>query len=222
MRIAGAAGQANIRSLKLDLPQRLPARLETIQDACPEDVFDANPAACPRASVIGSATVQTPILAATMAGPAYLVSKDATGAAHPGSTAAAGAGASSPKAAAGTSAAGPEAAFPDIVLVLQAHGVRIDLTGALFVSEKNITSTTFKTIPDVPIRRLDLTLPEGARSILAAGASLCGRPLHMTAAIAAQNGARVKHTVKVAVSGCRRHSRKRRPARHARKRHVTR
>jgi hypothetical protein len=96
--------------------------------------------------------------------------------------------------------------------VLQAGGVRIDLMGALFVSEKNITSATFKTIPDIPIRRLDLILPEGARSILAAGASLCKRPLHMTTAITAQNGARVKRGVKVAVAGCRRPRRKHRPA----------
>jgi hypothetical protein len=220
--IAGAAGQTNIRSLELNLPQRLPARLETVQEACPESTFDANPAACPKASVIGSATVQTPIFATTMAGPAYLVSKDAAGAAHADSTSAASAGAASSKAAAGTSAASPEAAFPDIVLVLQAQGVRIDLTGALYVSENNITSTTFKTLPDVPIRRLDLILPEGARSILAAGASLCKRPLHMSAALTGQNGARVKRGVRVAVAGCERHRRAKRHKRHARKRRASR
>ena len=69
-----ATPQANIRSLKLDLPQRLPARLETIQKACPESTFDANPAGCPKASVVGSASVQTAILASAMAGPAYFVS----------------------------------------------------------------------------------------------------------------------------------------------------
>ena len=116
----------------------------------------------------------------------------------------------------------PEAAFPDIVLVLQAEGVRIDLTGALFVSERNITSTTFKSIPDVPIRRLDLILPEGPRSILAAGASLCKRPMHMTAAITGQNGARAKRGVKVAVKGCKRHRHRRRPARPVGKRRVSR
>jgi len=40
-----------------------------------------------------------------------------------------------------------------MVLVLQGEGVRIDLTGGLFVSAKNITSVAFRTIPDVPIRR---------------------------------------------------------------------
>jgi hypothetical protein len=187
--ITTAAGQANMRSLKVDLPQRLPARLETIQHACPEAVFDANPAACPQASVIGSAAVQTPILSTTMAGPAYLVSKSGSAASHPGESA----------------AAKEEAAFPDLVLVLQGEGVRIDLTGALFVSVKNITSVTFRTIPDVPIRRLDLILPEGKTSILAASSSVCTKkPLTMFTAITGQNGARLKPTVTVAVEGCKR------------------
>jgi hypothetical protein len=116
-------------------------------------------------------------------------------------------------------------AFPDMVPVLQAQGVRIDLTGALFVDQHNITSTTFRTIPDVPIRRLDLVLPEGKLSALAASASLCSGSLHMLTAIIGQNGARLKPTVKVAVAGCkkpkknRRHSTDRKPKK---KRHSTR
>jgi hypothetical protein len=85
----------------------------------------------------------------------------------------------------------------------------------LFVNEKNFTSVTFRTIPDVPIRRLDLVLPEGKTSILAASAGLCTKkPLRMSTAITAQNGARVKPTVKVAVEGCKkpkRHKRHKRP-----------
>ena len=169
--ITTAPGQANMRSLKVDLPQSLPARLETIQRACPERTFNASPAACPKASVVGQALVATPILATLMAGPVILVSHGA--------------------------------AFPNLVLVLQGQGVRIDLTGALYVNEQNVTSVTFRTIPDVPIRRLDLILPEGSRSILAASASLCKRKLHMSSVITAQNGARVKHTATVAVTGCR-------------------
>ena len=76
-----------------------------------------------------------------------------------------------------------------MILVLQGDGVRIDLTGGLFVSQKNITSVAFRTIPDVPIRRLELILPEGKSSIFAASASLCKSPLHMSTAITAQNGA---------------------------------
>ena len=166
----------------------MPARLETIQKACPESTFDANPAVCPKASVVGSASVQTPILSTEMAGPAYLVSKSGTSAAHAGES----------------KVEKEEAAFPDLVLVLQAQGVRIDLTGALFVSAKNITSVAFRSLPDVPIRRLDLYLPEGKSSILAASSGLCTkRPLTMFTAIDGQNGARLKPTVKVGVEGCR-------------------
>ena len=174
--IVSPAGQANMRSLKLDLPQRLPARLETIQKACPERVFKVNPATCPTASVIGSATVATPVLGTAMRGPAILVSHGA--------------------------------AFPNLVLVLQSQGVRIDLTGALYVDEHNITSATFRKIPDVPIRRLDLILPEGSRSIFAASAGLCKGALHMSTAITGQNGARVKRAVTVAVSGCKKPKKK--------------
>jgi hypothetical protein len=196
--VTQAAAQANIRSLKLDLPQRLPARLETIQKACPESTFDANPATCPKASVVGSASVQTPILSTTMSGPAYLVAKSGSGTSRPGES----------------KTEREEAAFPNLVLVLQGEGVRIDLSGALFVSAKNITSVTFRTIPDVPIRRLDLTLPEAKSSILAASAGLCTkRPLSMTTAITGQNGARLKPTVKVAVEGCK-HKKAKKPKRH--------
>jgi hypothetical protein len=75
-----------------------------------------------------------------------------------------------------------------------------------------LTSTTFRTIPDVPIRRLDLVLPEGKRSILAASSGPCTKKrLTMLTAINGQNGARVKPTVKVAVSGCKKPKKKRHP-----------
>ena len=179
-----------MRSLKLALPQRLPARLTTIQHACPEGAFDSNPASCPKASVTGSVIVQSPILW-PMAGPAYLVAKEAGDAS----------GAS---------------AFPDMVFVLQEQGVTIDLSGRVYVNGHNVTSLTFPSIPDIPIRRLELTLPEGKRSILVAGSNLCNKAMHISGAIAAQNGAEVKHSVTVTVTGCkrenRRHPKSKRPA----------
>jgi len=39
-------GEANIRSVKVDLPKQLPSRLTTLQKACPAAVFEANPAKC--------------------------------------------------------------------------------------------------------------------------------------------------------------------------------
>jgi hypothetical protein len=171
-----AGTQANIRSVAVVLPKQLPARLTTIQQACPEAVFDANPAGCPAGSDIGTGTASTPILAGALTGPAYLVS-------HGG------------------------AAFPDVVAILQGEGVTVDLVGSIDIKH-GVTSSTFASVPDAPISSFQLALPEGPHSGLAAvlpakaKGSLCGTSLTMPFTITGQNGAVLKETPKVAVTGC--------------------
>ena len=74
VKVAQKAGEANIHKVSLTLPKALPARLTTLQKACTEAQFNTNPAGCPEASNIGTATAITPILDAPVTGPAYLVS----------------------------------------------------------------------------------------------------------------------------------------------------
>jgi uncharacterized repeat protein (TIGR01451 family) len=170
------AGEANVHSVAVTLPKQLPARLTTIQQACPEATFAANPATCPAGSMIGTATATTPILANPVVGPTYLVS-------HGG------------------------AAFPNIVAVLQGEGVTVDLTGSIDI-KKDVTSSDFATVPDVPIGTFEVNLPEGPHSGLAAvlpakaKGSMCDTSLTMPFTITGQNGAVVKENNKIAITGC--------------------
>ena len=66
--------QTNIAKVKVDLPKQLPSRLSTLQKACVYTTFEANPSACPTASIVGHAKAITPILPVPLEGPAYFVS----------------------------------------------------------------------------------------------------------------------------------------------------
>jgi hypothetical protein len=111
-------------------------------------------------------------------------------------------------------------AFPSLIVVLQGYGVRVDLTAATFISKQGITSSTFKTIPDVPVNSFELYLPEGHNSALGANADLCkARSLPMPTLFVAQDGAQLKQNTKIRVTGCARRA-KASKARAARKRQT--
>jgi hypothetical protein len=163
--------QANIAQVKVELPRQLPSRLKTLQKACLARVFEANPASCPPASVVGIAKATTPVLSGALTGPVYFVSY------------------------------GGEA-FPNVVVILQGNGVRVDLVGSTFISKAQVTSTTFKTVPDVPASSFELYLPQGPDSAFAANGNLCKSSLVMPTMFTAQNGAVFKQNTKIAVNGC--------------------
>ncbi len=68
------AGEANIKSVVVQLPKQLPSRLATLHKACPEATFKVNPYNCPSGSFVGGVRANTPVLPAKMKGPAILVS----------------------------------------------------------------------------------------------------------------------------------------------------
>lgn len=57
----------------IQMPKQLRPRLATIQDACLARTLTTAPSACPPASLVGHATVASPVMTAPLTGPAYLV-----------------------------------------------------------------------------------------------------------------------------------------------------
>jgi hypothetical protein len=78
--------------------------------------------------------------------------------------------------------------------------------GDTFISKAGITSSTFEHVPDVPVSSFELTLPQGKYSALAANGNFCNSKtkskLVMPTAFVAQNGAEIKQSTKISVSGC--------------------
>lgn len=120
-------------------------------------------------------------------------------------------------------------AFPNLTIVLKGYGITVTLIGNTSI-QKGITTTTFKSAPDVPFESFQLSLPQGRYSALTANTNLCaathlkthvrtnahGRrrdvlrtirrrvpsPLAMPTEFVAQNGAVIRQVTKVAVTGC--------------------
>jgi hypothetical protein len=79
----------------------------------------------------------------------------------------------------------------------------VHLVGSTFIDQKTgITSSTFKTVPDVPVGTFELTLPEGPYSALAANGNFCRQNLQMPTEFIGQNGALIKTSTKIAVTEC--------------------
>lgn len=182
-------GQANIAKVELQIPLQLPSRLDTLQKACLAKVFQANPAGCDEGSIIGSATVHTPVLSSPLRGPAYLVS-------HGG-------------------AAFPDIELvlqgEGVTLILDGKtDIKKGITYSRFESAPDAPFTNFQTsFPAGPHSVLGVNVPQAARF------SLCGRSLAMPTVITAQNGEVIKQRTRVTLTGCA----KGKPKRHTNKKH---
>jgi hypothetical protein len=187
------AGNANLHGVAVTLPKQLPARLTTIQQACIQATFAANPAACPIGSNIGTVTASTPVLANPVSGPVYLVSHG--GAAFPDIV---------------MVLQGEGVTLEVVGNIDIKHGV----TSSTFTSIPDAPITTFTlNLPEGPHSGLGAVVPAKAKG------SLCGQSLSMPFTITGQNGAVVKQPVKIAVTGCAKAKKKKGKARHPKKAH---
>ncbi len=176
VKVASGPGQANIGRVLVALPKKLPARLTTLQKACTEATFAANPATCPAASLVGLAKAVTPVLGAPLTGPAYLVS-------HGG-------------------AAFPDLVVilqgEGIELDLVGNtNIKKGITTSTFASVPDAPITSFELkLPQGPHSALTTDLPAKAKG------SLCSTKLAMPTTIDGQNGARVTQSTRIALTGC--------------------
>ncbi len=106
-------------------------------------------------------------------------------------------------------------AFPDLIVVLQGYGATVDLVGTTFISKAGITSSTFKTVPDVPVGTFEMTLPQGKYSALAANGNLCKTKLKMPTSFVGQNGVEQHVSTPITVTNCTKHKKNTKKARHA-------
>ncbi|MEA2424974.1 MAG: hypothetical protein QOH13_1384 [Thermoleophilaceae bacterium] len=90
--------------------------------------------------------------------------------------------------------------LPTLEAVLQGSGITVDLSGTIALG--NGITSTFATVPDVPITSFRLALPAGPGSVLAASADLCSAPLGFTASILGQNGKKADVKSVVGIAGC--------------------
>ncbi len=160
----------------MQLPKQLPSRLTTLQKACSEAQFNANPAACPHESNVGSAEARTPILANALKGPAYLVS-------HGG-------------------AAFPDLEIvlqgEGITLILDGKTqITKGITYSRFQTVPDAPISSFRlSLPTGKFSILTASLPESAKY------DLCTQSLQMPTRITAQNGAVIEQKTPIAIGGC--------------------
>jgi uncharacterized repeat protein (TIGR01451 family) len=175
--LSGAGpGSANLAKLQVELPKRMTPRLSTWQRACMAVSFEADPASCPAASVVGSATVLTPVLRAPLSGPVYVVSRG-----H---------------------AASPELAIvlqsEGVALdVVGQTSIKGGVDSLAFRALPDAPISELDVLLEAgPHSLLAANLPASAHE------NMCGLRLSMPVQLTGQNGAFVKQAVPVSVSGC--------------------
>jgi hypothetical protein len=169
-------GEADVAKTILTIPAILPARLTTIQKACIAAVFEANPAACPEGSDIGSAAVHTPVLKNPVTGPIYLVSHG--------------------------NAAWPDAELvlqgEGITVILDGQtAIKKGVTTSSFLTVPDVPFESVEaTLPEGAHSALTTNLPAKDEY------NLCGQHLSIPTALTGQNSTAVNENVKVNVQGC--------------------
>lgn len=165
--------QADIRSVVASLPKELPSRLTTLQKACTEQVWAGG-------TNYKSCPAGSKVGSATVT--TRVLPEKLTGPAYLVSHGGAN--------------------FPDLDVILEGdHGVKVILEGNTNI-KNGITTSTFASIPDVPVSKFELNLPTGPNSALGNVGGLCAKPLYMPTTITAQSGTVIKQNTRLSIGSC--------------------
>lgn len=168
--------EAGLRSAQVALPTGVALQASNAETLC--EKADAARDACPKASIVGSATADTTILGRRLFAPVYFVK--------------------------GTrrTATGKEVAtLPTLYVPLSGDGVRVNLRGETSVSHGRLV-TTFGAIPDQPITTFTLNIDGGRRGIIAATRDLCAGRLRASARFAGWNGKKAPTRTPAITTAC--------------------
>ncbi|WP_320672253.1 hypothetical protein [Patulibacter defluvii] len=157
--------QAAIRSTSVALPTAVSLAASNAKKLCEYD--DAQRDACPKDSIVGSASAETPILAKRLRGPVYFVKGMRT----------------DPKTGARVKT------LPHLFAPLR--GEATIYVRAMSALSRNRLVTTFPSLPDAPMTKFTLTINSGRRGIIANTRNLCrSGTLRGSVRIEAHNGAK--------------------------------
>jgi hypothetical protein len=153
-------GQANIAKAAVLLPASEFIDNAHINSPCTRVQFNAD--ACPKGSILGTATAYTPLLDKPLTGPVYFRSN------------------------------GGERELPDLVADLDGaiHVTLVGFIDAVPIkgTERSRVRTRFSSVPDAPVSKFVLKLKGGAKGLIENSVNLCQKPRGAKVQLQGQNG----------------------------------
>ncbi len=163
-RLTMPKAQSGLRRVDVTMPLTLALDPQNARALCATDVGAARDPKCPRESIVGRATVHSPLLPKPLTGPVYFVQGERT-----------------------TSTGRRVATLPALVLPLRGDGVQINVRATTTVRNKKLVAR-FEGLPDAPVSRFDLRLNGGKNGILEVTREACSTDRRATLRFAGQNG----------------------------------
>lgn len=178
--LAQAPGQANLKKVRVRLPLSIALDPDNANGLC-GFVDGSKPLpTCPSSSIVGTASVVTPVLKDPLTGPVYFVKNVRI----------------DPK------SRRQIKTLPKLVIPLEGDGVAITLTGTSQVVGERLV-TVFDHIPDAPVSRFALTIKGGRHGILVVSdANICGERQIADHQMDGQNHAQADGTTVVTTTNC--------------------